>query len=120
MPETTSHELGEKARSLIGDSTSSVRDAAGRTAAATGQTMTQGMESTLEGMQQIRHKLEGAAQGLPSAPKSTRLAWRAGRWLGRVEGVIWLGSKGAGIWWKRTRKRLRRQSPNERTRMLAQ
>jgi hypothetical protein len=106
MPETTSSGLGEKARSLFDDSTSAAQNVAGKTATATGQTLSQGMESALDGMQQIRRKLEGAAQGLPSAPTSSRLAWRAGRWLGRVEGVIWLGSKGLGIWWRRTRKKM--------------
>ncbi len=120
MPEATSSGLSEKARSLFDDSTAAAQNVAGRTATATGQTLSQGMESALDGMQQIRRKLEGAAQGLPSAPTSSRLAWRAGRWLGRVEGVIWLGSKGVGIWWGRTRKQLQHQPPNERARMLVQ
>lgn len=127
MPETTSSELGEKAQSLVGGSASAARDimgqaaaTTGQAAAATGQTVSQGMDSMLDGMQQIKRKLEDTAQGLPSAPTSSRLAWRAGRWLGRVEGVIWLGSKGLGIWWGQTKKRLQRQPPNERARMLAQ
>ncbi len=120
MPEITTSGLGEKARSLFDDSTSAAQNVAGRTTAATGQTLSQGMESALDGMQQIQHKLEGAAQALPSAPTSSRLAWRVGRWLGRVEGVIWLGSKGAGIWWRRTRKQMQHQPPNERARMLVQ
>lgn len=120
MPETTSSELGEKAQSLVSGSASAARDVVGQTASTTGQAVSQGMDSTLEGMQQIKRKLEGAAQGLPSAPTSSRLAWRVGRWLGRVEGVMWLGSKGAGIWWGQTKKRLQRQQPNERARMLAQ
>lgn len=120
MPETTSSGLGEKARSLFDDSTSAARDVADKTAHATGQTVSQGMESTLDSMQQIKHRLEDAAQVLPSAPTSRRLAWRMGRLLGRVEGAIWLSSKGIGIWWRRTRKRSQHQPPNERARMLAQ
>ncbi len=120
MPETTSRELGEKAQSLIDESTSAVREMSGRTAAATGQTLSQGMDNALDSMQQIRQRLENAAQGLPSAPTSSRLAWRVGRLLGRVEGVIWLGSKGAGIWWGQTKKRLQHQQPTERARMLVQ
>lgn len=127
MLETTSSELGEKAQSLVGGSASAARDmlgqtvaATGQTVAATGQTVSQGMESMLDGMQQIKQKLEGVAQELPSAPTSSRLAWRAGRWLGRVEGVIWLGSKGLGMWWRQKKKQLQHQPPNESARMLAQ
>ncbi|MGZ3715711.1 MAG: hypothetical protein ACXVA4_09845 [Ktedonobacterales bacterium] len=120
MSETTSSGLDEKAQSRVGDTASAARDMAGRTAATTGQTLSQGMDSAMDSMQQIRRKLEDATQGLPSAPTSSRLAWRAGRWLGRVEGVIWLGSKGAGIWWGRTKKRLQHQPPDERARMLVQ
>lgn len=120
MSETISSGVGEKAQSLIGDTASAARDIAERTTATTGQTLSQSMDSAMDSMQQIRRRLEDAAQGLPRAPTSSRLAWRAGRWLGRVEGVIWLGSKGVGIWWGRTKKRLQHQPPDERARMLAQ
>ncbi|HEX8035560.1 MAG TPA: hypothetical protein VF510_17005 [Ktedonobacterales bacterium] len=120
MSETTSSGLGEKAQSLVGDTASAARDIAGQTATTTGQTLSHGMDTAMDSMQQIRQRLEDATQRLPSAPTSSRLAWRVGRWLGRVEGVIWLGSKGVGIWWGQTKKRLQHQPPNERARMLVQ
>jgi hypothetical protein len=71
-------------------------------------------------MQQVKTTLEDAAQKMISAPLTTRLAWQAGRWLGRVEGVLWLSSKGIAIWWTRTRRSLAHQPSNEWLRAAAQ
>lgn len=108
--------VGEDAQSLMGQTGTSADQGASAALGAASD----GLDTTLEGMRRIRSRLEEAAQGLPSAPTSTRLAWRTGRWLGRVEGTLWLASKGAGIWWGRTMKQLRGQPPNQRLRLIAQ
>ena len=108
--------VGEDAQSLVGQAGASVEQG---TTAVEGAA-SDGLDATMEGMRRVRSRLEEAAQGLPSAPTSTRLAWRMGRWLGRAEGVLWLASKGAGIWWGRTMKRVRGQPPDQRLRLIAQ
>ena len=108
--------VGEDAQSLVGQAGAGAEQG---TTAVEGAA-SDGLDMTLEGMRRIRSRLEDAAQDLPSAPTSTRLAWRMGRWLGRAEGTLWLASKGAGIWWGRTMKRVRGQPPAQRLRLIAQ
>lgn len=112
--------LGEETRRMAKGAAGSMSDAASWAGDTAAQATSVTLDGTLEGMRQIRARLEGLAEGLPTAPTSTRLAWRAGRWLGRVEGVVWLGSKGFGVWWGKARKRLRNQPTNERVRMAVQ
>ena len=107
--------VGEDAQSLVGQAGASVEQGASAVEGAASD----GLDATMEGMRRVRSRLEEAAR-LPSAPTSTRLAWRMGRWLGRAEGALWLASKGAGIWWGRTMKRVRGQPPDQRLRLIAQ
>jgi hypothetical protein len=108
--------VGEDAQALMGQAGTSAEQGASAVESAASESL----DATMEGMRRVRSRLEEAAQGLPSAPTSTRLAWRMGRWLGRVEGALWLASKGAGVWWGRTMKQLRGQPPNQRLRLIAQ
>lgn len=111
---------GQATPTLIGGVAAATRQAAQGTSATVGRVASEGRDATLSNLQQLSKKLEDAAQELPDTPASARTAWRAGRWLGRVEGVIWLSSRGAGIWWKQTLRRLRQQSPGQRTRLVLQ
>jgi len=108
--------VGENAEALMGK----VKRGVDRGATAAEGAASAARDTTMEGMHDVRSRLEEAAQGLPSAPTSTRLAWHMGRWLGRAEGALWLASKGAGIWWRRTMKQLRNQSGDQRLRLIAQ
>lgn len=125
MSETTSKMTARDTTSKgessgIGDTMAAARDALRGMPAAIGQAGSEAAGSTLGAMQQLRTKLEDAAQGMTGAPLTTRLAWRAGRWLGRVEGVLWLSSKGIGMWWSRTQKRLASQPGSQWMRTAAQ
>lgn len=104
----------------IEDMVATARDAAQETSGALVRTASEGLDAAVASMQQVRNRLEDVAQGLPTAPTSTHMAWRAGRWLGRAEGVIWLASRGAGIWWGQTKQRLQRQTPDQRVRLILQ
>lgn len=111
---------GQGTPTLIDGMAAMAQQAAEGTSAAVGHAASEGRDAALASLQQLRGRLEDAAHGLPTTPRSARMAWRAGRWLGRVEGVIWLGSRGAGIWWRQTLRRLRRQTPNQRVRLVLQ
>ena len=108
--------VGENAEALMGK----VKRGVDRGATAAEGAASAARDTTMEGMRDVRSRLEEAAQGLPSAPTSTRLAWRMGRWLGRAEGALWLAAKGAGIWSRRTMKQLRNQPGDQRLRLIAQ
>ncbi len=112
--------VGENAEALMGKVKRSIDRGATAAEGATSAARDTALDTTMEGMRGVRSRLEEAAQSLPSAPTSTRLAWRMGRWLGRTEGALWLASKGAGIWWRRTKNQLRNQSSDQRLRLIAQ
>lgn len=122
MPEATaSGTERDKAESAgIGDLIAGTRDTLAETPAALGQAASKGADATTATMQQVREKLDDVTQRLSNAPLSTRLVWRIGRWVGRAEGVAWLASKGIGIWWSRTTKRLSGQSGNQWARTAIQ
>jgi hypothetical protein len=96
-------EAGAEAQSPIGGAAEAAQDAVGRTVASAGTMAAEALDDATGGLREVRRTLEDAARGLPSAPLSTRVAWRAGRWLGRAERALWLASKGAGVWWRRSR-----------------
>jgi hypothetical protein len=127
MAETTSdttatdnNTMRQGASGGMGDAMATARDSVKGMPSTVGQAASEGASATTATMQQLKTTLEDATQRMTSVPLSARLTWRLGRWLGRVEGVLWLSSKGLGIWWARTKKNLAHRSGNQWTRTAAQ
>lgn len=124
MSETTSETTADTTKQGesggIRDTMAAARDAVSGMPAAIGQVASEGTSATAATMQQLKTRLEDVTQKMTTAPLSTRLAWRAGRWLGRVEGVLWLSSKGISIWWNKTKTSLAHRSSNQWMRTAAQ
>ncbi len=69
----------------------------------------EGIETAREGAQAANEQVgQGGVEGiraLTGQNTSVRIAWRAGRLVGRVEGALRLASFGVRFWWKRRRRR---------------
>lgn len=83
--------------------------AARESAEATGRQIGQIGQGMAEGVQ---------AMALPNT--STRMAWRAGRLVGRVEGAVRLAAFGVRFWWRRRQRGRQGQRSTERLRVLVQ
>lgn len=63
-----------------------------------------GQEAAVSGGQQLGSDISRRLQTLAAPTPSARLAWRAGRVVGRVEGAMRLAAFGVRFWWRRRQR----------------
>lgn len=68
------------------------------------QTARAGVAEAGEQVGKITHGVAEGVQGVALPTPSLRMAWRAGRIVGRIEGAIRLAAFGVRFWWKRRRR----------------
>ncbi len=97
------------ARSLADRIGSQTTEALIRAVSGAQQVASEGIETAREGAQGASEQVgQGVAEGIQTLTgrnTSVRIAWRAGRLVGRVEGALRLASFGVRFWWKRRRRR---------------
>ena len=69
-----------------------------------------GQEAVVSGGQQLGGAISRGMQTMATPTPSTRLAWRAGRFVGRVEGAMRLAAFGVRLW-----RRQRQRGRNKQT-----
>jgi hypothetical protein len=82
------------------------------------QTMSEGLATAREGAETAAGQLGQAGQGISEGLQSValpttsaRMAWRAGRFVGRIEGAVRLARFGVRFWWRRRQRRGQGQEP---------
>lgn len=74
-----------------------------------------GAESAGSQISQVGQELAGGIHTLVVPKMSARMAWRAGRTVGRIEGAVRLAAFGARFWWRRRRRARQRHHSTEST-----
>ena len=77
-----------------------------------------GAESAGSQISQVGQELAGGIQTVVVPKMSARMAWRAGRTVGRIEGAVRLAAFGARFWWRRRQRERQRHHPTESTEWL--
>jgi hypothetical protein len=93
------------------------------------QTVSEGLTTAREGAETATGQLgqvgQGISEGLQNVAlptTSARMAWRAGRFVGRIEGAVRLAIFGVRFWWRRRQRQGRGQGqqPQRWPRVLIQ
>lgn len=69
------------------------------------ETAAAGMEALGGKVEQVGHKTARSTPSLALPRVSVRAAWRAGRYIGRIEGALRLARFGTRFWWRRRQRR---------------
>jgi hypothetical protein len=111
MPNVPLNRIGSDAQSLadrVGTQTAEalIRAISGVQQSASGQLETARAGAAVAG-EQVGQITRGVAEGVQSVAlpsPSARLAWRAGRLVGRIEGAVRLAAFGVRFWWRRRQR----------------
>ena len=130
MRESPFNHMTSDARSLADRLGAQTTEALIRAASGVQQTATEGLATAREGAESAGGQIGQVGQGIAESVQtlalpntSARMAWRAGRVVGRIEGAVRLAAFGVRFWWRR-RQRQRgkqgQQSTTEWPRVVAQ
>ena len=112
------------ARSLADRLGSQTTEALIRAVSGVQQTSSEGLSTAAAGAAavggQIGEGITGGVQTLALPNTSARMAWRAGRFVGRIEGAVRLASFGVRFWWRRRQRGGQEQTAPQWTHMLVQ
>lgn len=118
------NQLTADARSLADRLGSQTAEALIRAASGTKQTAGEGVSTAAAGMAAVGGQVgQGITEGVEAIAlpnTSARMAWRAGRLVGRVEGAVRLAAFGVRFWWKRRQRRGQESNTWARVRPLVQ
>jgi hypothetical protein len=127
MPNTPSTKMTTDARSLadrLGSQTTEalIRAVAGvqQSASVPAEAARASAEAASQHIGQAVHGLAEGVQDVALPTFSTRMAWRAGRVVGRIEGAIRLAAFGVRFWWRRRRRQGQAGHAQDWTRPLLQ
>jgi hypothetical protein len=95
-------------RSLADRIGSQTTEALIRAASGVKEASGEGMTTSVGGAQhlgeQVGHDISERTQSLALPTPSARVAWRAGRMVGRIEGAVRLAWFGVRFWWRRRQR----------------
>lgn len=121
MRDVSFNRMTADARSLADHLGAQTTEALIRAVSGVQQTASEGLATAREGAEgassqigQIGHGMAEGVRTLSLPNTSARMAWRAGRFVGRIEGAVRLAAFGGRFWWRR-RQRSRQRRSTERT-----
>lgn len=119
------NQLATDARSLADRFGTQTTEALIRAVSGVQSTTSEGLATALEGAQaaggQVGRGITEGVQSLALPTTSTRVAWRSGRFVGRIEGAVRLAAFGVRFWWRRRQRRGQQQQASPSwPRVLAQ
>ena len=127
MKNLSFNDLTTDARSLADRLGAQTTEALIRAAAGIQQTANEGVTTAREGTQSaigmispIQQGVTEGVQTLALPTTSARMAWRAGRFVGRLEGAVRLAAFGVRIWWRRRQRSKQGQTGIDWTRSMVQ
>jgi len=101
-------------RSLAEQIGSQATEALIRVASGVEQASGEGLSAAASSAQRVGGQagqtVSGQVQSLALPTVSARVAWRAGKIIGRVEGAVRLARFGVRIWWRQRQRRRRRRN----------
>lgn len=126
MRNVSLNRLTNDARSLTDRLGAQTTEALIRAATGVQATASEGLATAKEGAAatgtQVGQIGQGVAEGMQTLAlpnTSTRMAWRAGRFVGRIEGAVRLAAFGVRFWWRRRqRQRQRGEQRQDATKWL--
>lgn len=108
------NQMTADARSLADRLGSETTEALIRAVSGVQQTSSEGLSTAAAGAAAVGGQIgEGITEGVQTLAlpnTSARMAWRAGRFVGRIEGAVRLASFGIQFWWRRRRRQGREQT----------
>lgn len=127
MQDLSLNRMTADARSLADRLGTQTTEALIRAASGVQQTTSEGLATAREGAESAGDQISQFGQGIADGMQdlalpntSARMAWRAGRFVGRIEGAVRLAAFGVRFWWRRRQRGNQGQSSTERLRVLAQ
>lgn len=126
MPDLSLNRMTAEARSLADRIGVETTEALIRAASGVQQTSGEGLAAAMTGAKavgkEVGHEITEGVQVLALPTGSARAAWRAGRFVGRIEGAMKLALFGIRLWWRRRGKSRRegQSSPANSLRVVAQ
>lgn len=127
MQDVPLSQMTTEARSLADRLGAQTTEALIRAATGVQETASDGLAAVKEGTEaaggQIGQIGQGVAEGVQTLAlpnMSARMAWRAGRLIGRIEGAVRLAAFGIRFWWRRRQRGKQEETSTEWPRLLVQ